>query len=153
MADIEAIYRGIAAELRAVLPADEGQVYPWLLDNPTYPSLMVAGLDREGLEATGFGDDKRLIVVVEAALGLASDVGAQKLLTSWLALVPDTIEAANDPALGALTQRMDDDGVVTTGQAVACDSISFERYRGQARFQFPSGDVALLASWAFEVLT
>jgi len=153
MAALTDIRRGIAAELRTVLPASSGQVYPWLLDNPTPPSLVVAGLAPDGLEGTGMGaGQSRYLIVVEACLDLGSDIGSQAMLDSWITDVPATLEAAN-AVTGALTKRMSDDGAVTTGQPAACDSISLDRYRGQQPFTLPNGTRVLLAGWTFEVLT
>lgn len=154
LADLTAIRRGIAAQLRDVLPVDEGQVFPWLQESPPTPCLQVAGLDSDGAVSLTFGDAKQYVVLVEGCLGLVADTNAQQRLDDWLSTdaIADAVEDANSPT-GALTSRLQDDGTVVTGQAAAADSVGFDGYRGQTRFPAQDGRVLLLATWAFKVLT
>lgn len=151
MADLEAIRRGIAAELRTVLPADEGHVSPYFAETPPMPCLQVVGVG--DMERIDFADGKRFEIVVEAVLGLVSDKAAQRRLDGWLEsnAVDGQIEDANTPT-GALTSRLLEDGTVQTGQAVACDSIALESYGGPSRIRRDNAEF-LVATWTFEVLT
>lgn len=136
------------------MPVGTGQVSAYLLDNPTPPCLQVAGVDADGMENITFGTSKRWVILIEACLGLVSDIGAQKLLNSLLSegAVAEAVESDQTPA-GALYSRLSDDGVVTTGTTPACDSVAYLAYRGQAPTVLENGSRVLLATWAVEVLT
>lgn len=154
MADITAIRRGLAALLRDALPVDEGHVFPWLQENPLPPTLCVAGIERDGIIPLAFGDDPpvELHFVVEAWLGAASDIGAQRYLDGLLS--SDAVAAAlesDQDAAGALYSRLNDDGTVSTGQSAAADSVAVMGYQGQTRLARATGDV-LLAQWLVKVL-
>lgn len=150
MADMEAIRRGLAANLRATLPIGEGQVSPYLLENPTPPCLQVGGLDGVDYTTLGFGhggDTHRF--VIEACLGRSSDVGAQKLLDELLSGSSSVKRALESNR--TLTSRLREDGTVQTGHAAAADWVKCREYRGQSRFTLPNGVEVLLASWLVEV--
>jgi|DewCreStandDraft_4_1066084.scaffolds.fasta_scaffold46081_4 hypothetical protein len=152
MADLRAIREGLAGSL-ATLRANGtvGQVSPYLLANPTPPSLMVAAVDE--YEFLGFGTSVRWTILVEACLGLAADVAAQELLNKLLAPTGATSVVAAAEADQRLTSRLDRSGFLHTGQAPAADSVAFAAYRGQSRFQLRNGFEVLLAVWAFEVIS
>lgn len=155
MADITAIRRGLAALLRDALPADEGHVYPWLQDNPQVPTLCVAGIQADGLKLLTFGDDPGVeaLFIIEAWLGTASDVGAQRYLDGLLSsnAVAAALESDEDGD-GALYSRLQDDGTVLTGQTAAADSVAVMGYLGQTRLARPMGPDVLLAQWLVKVL-
>jgi hypothetical protein len=152
MADLKTIREGLAGNLAALRQAKVvGQVSPYLLDNPTPPSLMVAGVEQ--FEFLGFGETARWTILVEACLGLTADVGSQDVLNRLLAPTGATSVVAAAEADQRLTSRLDVRGVLTTGQAPAADSVAFSGYRGQSRFQLRNGSDVLLAVWAFEVIS
>lgn len=155
MADITAIRRGIAALLRDVLPADEGHVFPWLQDNPLPPTLCVAGIERDGLKIITFGDPPGIEAdfVIEAWLGAASDIGAQRKLDELLSsdAVATAVESDAD-GNGALYSRLQDDGTVDTDQDAAADSVAMVGYLGQTRLARPTGQEVLIAQWLVKVL-
>lgn len=151
MADLADIRSGIAALLRTALPSDEGQVSAYLLENPVSPSLAVAGVVE--MEANDFTDGRTWNIVVEGVAGLASSVRAGQILDEMLDTVPAAVEADGDGE-GALYSRLDlDTGAVTNGHAAAADSVAFVRYEGQTRFTLQSGQIVLLGSWLFRVIT
>ena len=150
MADLDAIRRGLAANLKQALPGSAGQVSPYMLDNPTVPSLQVIGLDEIEYDTLGFGrggDDH--FFILEAALGRSSDTGAQRKLVELLSTGSSVKEAAESD--GRLTKRLLDDGTVLEAQAPAAEYVHVTRYRGQSRFAIPSGPEVLLASWVCKV--
>lgn len=152
MEDITNIRRGLAALLRDVLPANEGQVNAWWHENPSTPCLQIAGVQE--LEKTSFGPGGlRIVFAVEAVIGLASDVRAQQILDGMLATdqIPTAVESSNTPS-GALTSRLQDNGTVLTGQTAAADSVAFLRFLGQAPFQLRNGVEVLLGTFLVEVL-
>lgn len=158
MADITEIRRGLAALLRLALPANEGHVYPWLQDNPLPPTLCVAGIQADGLTIVTFGGDDNppgieADFVIEAWLGNASDVGAQRFLDDLLSTdaVASSLESDGNGS-GALYSRLLDTGVVLTGQTAAADSVAVTGYLGQTRLARPTGQEVLLAQWVVKVL-
>ena len=80
MSDVQEICEAIAGNLHSLI-ADGlplRQVSPFLLDSPTAPSAMVAGVDAQGMEFTTFGGPDvdpgmRWIVLVEVAVGHGID--------------------------------------------------------------------------------
>ena len=154
MADFEAIRRGLAALLKDALPGTAGHASPWLAENPIPTTLCVAGVAPDGIEYLTFGSDPTMQIdfVVEAWLGLASEVAAQRTLDGLLS--SDALAAAlevDQDSAGALTKRLNDDGTVSTGQTPAADSVSVQGYQGQQRLQTASG-VALVATWLVRVI-
>jgi hypothetical protein len=129
------------------------QVSAYLLDNPTPPSLMVAGVDSDGVTYPTFGDAVRVTLLVEACLGFVSDIGSQKALNRLLASSGETSVVEAGEADQSLTSRLKDNGQILTAQEAVADSVSFQGYRGQSRFILPNRAEVLLATWAFEVLT
>lgn len=150
MADLDAIRRGLAANLRDALPAGDGHVGAYMLDSPTPPALQVVGLDEIDYDTLGYGGagDTHLLIV-EAVLGRFSDIGSQKTLDNLLSGA-DSVKAALESDK-LLTSRLEDDGTVTTGQPAAAEWLKVRRYRGQTRFALPNGNEVLLASWLVEV--
>ena len=112
--------------------------------------MQVAGVDE--YEANDFADGRTRQIVIEACLGLTTDIGAQKLLDGLLDTVPAAVEADNSAA-GALFSRLQEDGTVLAAQPAAADSVNFVRYRGQSRFTLRNGTEVLLASWQIQVIT
>ena len=90
-------------------------------------------------------------ILIEACLGLVTDIGAQKLLNKLLAPTGETSLVATVEATPTLTKRLSDQGVVTTGQAAA-GKVDFAEYRGQTPFVLTNGSRVLLATWAFTVI-
>ena len=154
MADFDAIRRGLAALLKGALPATGGHVYPWLQDNPLPPTLCVAKVEADGIEYLTFGDPPGMAItfVVEAWLGNASDVGAQRYLDGLLSTdaVSSALESDGNGS-GALYSRLLDTGVVVTGQSAAADSVAVIGYLGQTRLARGTSEV-LLAQWRVRVL-
>lgn len=147
------IREGLAANLRALVDAGTVKhVSPWLLDNPTMPSVCVAGVS--AMEFTTFQPgDADITLLVEAAIGKASDVGAQKILDKLLAGSGSTSLRAAVEADPQLTSRWNNDDGLTENQPAACDDLQVVAYRGQQRFTFPNGVEALLATWEVQVIT
>lgn len=152
MADVQTIREGLAGNLAALREnGTVGQVSPYLLDNPTPPSLLVAAVD--SFEFLGFGESVRWTILVEACLGLVSDIASQEILNKLLAPSGATSLVAAVEADERLTSRLDVAGVLTANQAPAADSVAFAEYRGQNRFTLRNGAEVLLAVWAFEVVS
>lgn len=151
MADLQAIRRGLAAQLRTVLPATEGHVRVYWEDTPPTPCLQVVGVDE--MERNDFADGKRFQIVVEGVMGEIVSRSSHALLDEWLEsnAVDGALEDDQGPN-GALTKRLLDDGTVQAGQAPAADSVAFVRYGGSGRIV--RGQTPLLvATWFFEVIT
>lgn len=150
MADLDAIRQGLAANLVPLRTAGiVGQVSAYLLDNPTPVSLQVVGVDQAEYDTQGFGANQHSwTFIVEAALGLVSDIGAQKTLNGLLETnaVKDALETDR-----LLTSRLGDTGQVTTGHTAAAQRLKVTRYRGHGRARFPNGVELLLATWEVEV--
>lgn len=150
MADLDAIVRGLAANLVPLRTTNVvGQVSPYLLENPSPPSLQIAGVASIDYDEHGFaGGEDGWLVLVEAALGRVSDVGSQTLLNRLLSdsSVKTAIESDT-----RLTSRLSVDGrTVTANQAAAALWVKCRRYRGPSRVPFRDGDM-LLATWEVEV--
>lgn len=147
----------MAANLDALRSAGHvGQVSPFLLDNPTPPALMVAGVSE--FEYTTFGSPEvppgmRWQILIEACVGKTSDVGSQKILNALLAPTGSSSLVAAVEADGALTSRLNEEGTLRTDQEAAAEFVSFSEYRGQVNFVLENGIRVLLATWAFEVLS
>lgn len=150
MADLAAIRSALAANLRVALPAGDGLVSPYLLDNPTPPALQVAGLEKIDYDTLGFGGsgDTHLFIV-EGVFGRSTDIGAQKVLDGLLSGT-DSVKAAVE-GNQTLTSRLLETGDVLTGQSALADWVKCREYRGQSRFALPNGVEVLLASWLVEV--
>lgn len=147
MADLDAIARGIAANLATLRTANVvGQVSAYPLENPSPPTLQVAGVATIDYDEHGFGitGEDTWTVLVEAVLGRVSDVASQTLLYRLLSESSVKTAIESDPTL---TQRISVDGnAITTGQPAAALWAKCRRYRGQSR----DGDL-LYATWEVEV--
>lgn len=155
MADLQTIREAIAGNLHALKANDTVvQVSAYLLDNPTPPSLMVAGVAEDGVDPLGYSDAGGVswTILIEAALGRTSDIGSQKLLNKLLTPTGSTSLIAAVQADRKLTKRLSDAGVLTTGQAAAASDLAFAGYRGQVSFVLENGSRVLLATWAFTVI-
>lgn len=152
MADIDAIRRGLAANLAVLKPDTVGQVYPYLLQNPSPPSVMVSGIEAGGIDYISYGDSVSIMFLIEVCLGVVSDIGAQKLLGSLLASSGATSLVTAVQADRRLTSRMGDDGRVTADEGAAADAVAFEGFRGQTPFTLPNRTEVLLATFAVQVL-
>lgn len=147
MADLDAIARGLAANLATLRTSGVvGQVSAYPLENPTPPTLQVAGVATIDYDEHGFGSagEDTWTVLVEAVLGKVSNVGAHTLLYRLLSesSVKTAIEADT-----RLTSRLSADGkTVAANQAAAATWLKCRRYRGQSR----DGDL-LYATWEVEV--
>lgn len=147
MADLDAIARGLAANLAALRTSGTvGQVSAYPLENPSPPTLQVAGVatidyDEHGFGATG---EDTWTVLIEAILGRISNHGSHTLLYQLLSesSVKTAIESDT-----RLTSRLSVDGkTIATGQTAAAVWVKCRRYRGQSR----DGDL-LYATWEAEV--
>lgn len=157
MADLEDIRRGLAANL-ATLKSDGFQVVPYLLDNPTAPTIQVGGLTDVDYDQEFRGEyllvGDKMTVVIEVAIPRKTDIGAQKLLDKLhgSANLKAAVEADN-----RLQSRMADDGTITISQEPACDDLRVVRYKGSAPMILKqAGGVGmdnLLATWEVEVWT
>ena len=145
MAGLEDIRRALAANLRAVLPADEGHVSPYFDEAPKTPCLQVAGVSE--VERIDFADGKRFEIVVEGILGSIVDRASQRLLDRWLE--EEAVDAAFEEPL---TSRLLDNGTVQTGQAAAADSGAYLRFGGQGRL-LRGQTTLLVATWIGEFRT
>jgi len=160
MADLQTIREALAGNLAALRDVEVapnqpliGQVSAYMLDNPTPPAVLVAGVDSEGMDFHTYGrEDVIWTILVEACLGLVTDIGAQKLLNKLLAPTGETSLVATVEATPTLTKRLSDQGVVTTGQTAAAQNVAFAEYRGQTPFVLTNGSRVLLATWAFTVI-
>lgn len=153
MADVEAIRRGLAAQLRTVLPANRGHVSAYFDPAPRMPCLQVAGVQR--MERNDFGDGRTFDFVIEGVFSMShTDSGAQRLLDEFIAdnAVDEAVEADGDGA-GALYSRLLDDGTVTTLDDPAAASVAFVEYLGVSRETLRTGGEALLATWVVQVVT
>ncbi len=146
MADFDAIRRGIAAQLRTVLPEDQGHVSAYWEAAPKANALQVEGIER--MVKDDFGDGRSYLIRIEGVFPLNNEISAQKTLDGLIDTVADVIEADQ-----YLTSRYQDDNTVLTGQAAACDAIAFNEYRGAGLTTLPGGTVkAMVAVWVAEVL-
>jgi hypothetical protein len=150
--DLTDIREALAANMHTLLHSElVKQVSPWLLDNPTLPCLQVAGVRNiEYDQAFQRGGDS-LFIVIEAAIGRATDVGAQKTLDRLLAASGPTSLKAAVEADTSLTSRYNVDDGLRHDFEPACDDLQVETYEGQARFTFPTATDALLATWIVQV--
>ena len=158
MAGLDEICSGIAANLWTLRPEVVKQVHPFILENPTAPSLMV-GEPVEFSYETFSGPDNppgmRWLIPVEAYLGTASDIAARQTLRRLLAPTGETslvaaVEAEGTPQ-SRLTSRLDHSFELLEDQAPAADSIAFEEFRGWSRVLGENGATYLNAVWVFEV--
>lgn len=128
MADIDAIRQGLAALLRSLLPADEGHVSPYWRTTPPVPTLHVFGIETG--TADDFNDGMDMRFIIEAFVGTVDDIAAQKRLDALVEGMKDAVEADNS-ASGALFDRLDETGTLTTDVGAAADCVAFVQYRGQ----------------------
>lgn len=146
MPDIDAIRRGLAANLRAV---PDCNVSPYLFPDEKLvaPALQVAGL--EALDyVESFGQTGRLNIVVEGVTSAASSRAGQVLFDTWLLwTVPEAIEADTQ-----LTSRLQDSGSILTDQDPACDSLHVREFRGYRKTRLASGTEVFLGDWLIELL-
>lgn len=156
MADIQTISEAMAgalATLRDDVDNFIGQVSPYLLDSPTPPSVMVAGVDDFTMLDFGENPSVQWTILVSAVLGDLSDKGSQRLLNRLLAPSGSESLVAVLEADQALTKRLNADGTVSTGQSAAANSIAFSEFRGQISPVLDDGTRVLVATWAFEVIS
>lgn len=152
MPDLNAICEGLAANLTACLDDDVVKtVTPWLDDNPTMPSLQVAGVQTMTRES--YGDTYRITLLVQALIGRGSDQHSQKLLNR-LAVGDNTCTSVWDAieANRTLTARYNPADGLTTSQSAAADDVAVVSYDGAARFTNANGVDALVGTWTVQVL-
>lgn len=152
MADLEAIRRGLAANLRDALIGSKGHVSPYMKDAPSVPAIQIVGLAEFDYHTLGFGSrQETYLLLVEALFGRVSDVGAWRLLDGLLSGNNAFQIAAESDQL--LTSRLNDDGTVTTGHDPAASSVTVRHYRGQSvDVTLPDGTKVLAASWEIEAV-
>lgn len=150
MASFDDIRRGLAANLHAL---DGFQVSAYLRDSPTPPTVQVAGVDEIEYDRTHQRGSDRLSFVIEACLGRAVDIQAQKALDALLDADGPTSLKEILEADQKLTSRLLDDGNVVRDQPSAAGSVCVTAYKGQAKFTLPNGTEVLLATWSVEVVT
>jgi len=147
---IEQIRRGLAANLDGIRTARDCQLSAYLLDNPTGPSLQVAGF--EGIEAQAYGPTWLVGVVIEGATPLAGGSrGAYARFDEWLLgdfTVWDAIETDQ-----TLTSRLRDNGSVLAGQSPVADSVAVQEFRGYRRGRSANQVEMLFGDWLVQVLT
>ncbi len=150
-ADLQAIRRGLGAELRTVLPATEGHVQLYYTDSPPTPCLQVVGVSE--MDRIDFDDGGRFEIGIEGVLGNVNDRASHTLLDKWIesSAIDGAMEAANSQ-IGALTKRLLDDGTTQAGQPAACDTVTLIRYQGAGRLERAQTPL-LVATWIFEVRT
>jgi hypothetical protein len=161
--DITAICEGIAANLATIRDNDPTlvkQIHPFPLRNPTGTALLVHGIVEQ--EYLTFGSVEqppgmRYLVGVEAYFGTADQIGNHQKLRRLLTSVGDDSLVSAVEAEGTerarLTARLNHDGELLEDQDPACESISFEEYRGHAYITAPNNTEYMVATWIFEVMT
>ena len=131
------------------------QVSLYLLDNPTPPTIQIAGIENidydqtfqvDGYQAVG----DKLTVQVEAALQKSTDKAAQAQLDRLHSAEGLKAAIESDRKLQA---RLEDDGSILISQPAACDDLRVTEYLGASDFTTRGGKQVLLASWRVEVLT
>lgn len=158
-ASLANIRSALAANLETLRTAGVvGQISAYLLDNPTTPSVQIAGLVADGIDydAGGYTDPPAVAyrISVEAVLGAVSDTASQDILNQLLAVTGTTSLRAAVEANQTLTSRYTETTrTVTTGQSALADYVHVTRYRGQSRHTFPNGSEMLLAAWEVLVQT
>lgn len=136
--------RAIAANLRLLLPGDEGHVSPYFQETPKIPALQVLGIS--DFEFADIGGGLRYELGIEGVLGRLADRASQKRLDEWIH--GGGILEALDSSVHPLTSRLQDDGTVDEMEADAGQS-AYLRFGGQARMKRGSADV-LIATWFCE---
>lgn len=137
--------------MRRTLPVGQGQVWKYLQENPSTPSLSVSGPIDMDLMTYGSDPDKQYEIAVEGCFSLNSDRGAQMKLDGVFDSLASDLESDCTPE-GALYSRLTDEGEVELGTVPAAQSIGYKEYRGHSRFTLPNGTTVLLATWTFTVL-
>lgn len=150
MADIEAIRRGLAANLRAAIPTTDGMASPYLLENPSGPALQVVGFENIDY-IRSFGPGVSLEIVVEGCVPMVLGDGASRFFDRWVLRettysVADALEADR-----RLTSRLRDNGTVLGNQAAAADDLQVREFRGYRRLTIANGVDALVGDWLVQV--
>ena len=156
MAAFNDIRRGLAANLATLKTAGyDGQISPWLLENPAPPTISIGGITSidydivfQGASYDLTGD--QLTVEVEAAIRKIVDVQTQKTLDRFHGDLSIKAAVESDPQL---TSRMADDGTITSGETAACDALRVTGYTFQGTLTLPNGTQVSLASWTVEIIT
>lgn len=143
------IRRGLAAQLRSVLSADDGHVGAYFNAAAPATTLQVAGVER--MEKIDQGS-KSFTMLIEGVFSAGVEPKSQKILDRLLLdeSVDGAIEADGDKS-GALYSRLQDDGTVLASQGAAAQSVAFIEYRGSGRDTVKNREV-LIATWAVEVI-
>jgi len=136
--------RAIAANLRLVLPADEGHVSPYYQETPALPTLQVLGVS--DYEFADIGGGVRYELGIEGVLGRLADRASQRRLDEWIH--GGGLLYALDSSVNPLTSRLQDDGSLDEGEDDA-GQCAYLRFGGQARLKRGSADL-LIASWFCE---
>lgn len=134
MADITEIRVALAGSLE---PIEQLQESPFLLSNPTPPCAEIVPAPIEYDKAFARGTDL-IKLIVRVMVGINTDVGAQKLLDTFLASSgPKSIKAAleTDESLGGLV-----------------DNVNVTACTGYRIFKREGGASLLGAEWTVEVL-
>jgi hypothetical protein len=103
VADLADIRAGLAANLAAVALVEDCQISPYMLDNPSPPTLMVVGPDVVDFDLAMHRGLDHWTIVVQGFAGSPVDKGRQLRLDKWLegpASVKDAIES--DVTLGGI---------------------------------------------------
>ncbi len=148
--DMEAIRRGLAANLRTV---PDCQVSAYLLDNPTGPALEVAGFDNLDYLAD-FRRGATLHLLIEGVVPGVDSRAAYTAFDRWL--IPGSDSSVVDALLAdrQLTKRLTDKGTVLTGQPAACSDLTVTQFRGYRFVRTRDGQTdVLVGNWAIDLLT
>ena len=152
MPDFDDIRRGLAAQLRTVLPETEGHVSAYFRTAPLLPTLQVAGVNRME-KSTYRGVSRSYRFLIEGVFSLGDEIRAQRQLDGLIDDVATALEADQTPT-GALFSRYQDDNTVLAGQPAAAGSVAFIDYLGAINTTFDgTTDRVLSATWVFEVQT
>lgn len=147
MASLADIRRALGANLRLVLPADEGHVAPYFLPAPKVPALQVVGAVAH--ESADFGGGHRYEVAIEGIFGLVVDRASQMRFDSWIE--EGALEWALDSDVNPLTSRLLDDGTIDEGND-AVGTSQLLRFEALDRVLRGQTEV-LVATWIAEVWT
>lgn len=134
MPDLSAIREGLADALQAI---PELQASPYMLANPTPPSAHVVPDEVQYDQTMGRGHDD-WFMTVQAFVGIATDIGAQKRLDLML-----------NPS-GAFSVKAAVEADVTLGATV--DDVRVESCTGYRTYEMADGSHVLGAEWRVHVL-
>ena len=138
MADLAAIRNGLAANLAPL--ADTFQVSPYMLANPTPPTIHIypATIDYDLTMVHGYD---KWVLTVQAVAGEVSDIGAQQLLDTLL---------TGPHSVNALLYSEPTGGTIQTSGVI--DDLSVTGWTGYRLYVRENGGPVVGAEWNVEIL-